>query len=215
MVFEIDEQTKKHTEELLKKMKKPVKLKVFVTKDHCLICNETIQIVDLLDEMSSKIVVEKCDCDTEIEEAKKYGIDKHPAILIQGENQEFNVRYFGLPGGYEFGALVEDIVDASTGDLGLAMDTIKKLEEIDKPVHIQVFTLTTCPSCPKAVRMTHKFAMVNKNIIADMIEAQEFMDLAIKYQVTGVPRTIINEKVDLVGAAPEEVFLTKVLEALE
>ena len=95
------------------------------------------------------------------------------------------------------------------------MDTIKKLEKIDKPVHIQVFTLTTCPYCPKAVRMAHKFAMVNEKITGDMIEAREFMDLAIKYQVIGVPRTIINEKVDLVGPAPEEVFLAKVLEALE
>ena len=140
MVFEMDEQTKKHTEELLKKMQKPVKLKVFVTKDHCLICNETIQIVDLLAQMSSKIVVEKYEFETETEEVKKYRIDKHPAILIHGENQEYNVRYFGLPGGYEFGALVEDIVDASTGDFGLTMDTIKKLEKIDKTVHIQVFT---------------------------------------------------------------------------
>ena len=63
--------------------------------------------------------------------------------------------------------------------------------------------------------MAHKFAMMNEKITADKIEAREFMDLAIKYQVTGVPRTIINEKVDLVGAAPEEVFLAKVLEALE
>ncbi|MFX0162431.1 MAG: thioredoxin family protein [Candidatus Hodarchaeota archaeon] len=51
------------------------------------------------------------------------------------------------------------------------MDTLKKLKEIDKSVHIQVFTLTTCPYCPKAVHMAHKFAMVNKNITADMIEA--------------------------------------------
>ncbi|MFX0162430.1 MAG: hypothetical protein ACFE68_03710 [Candidatus Hodarchaeota archaeon] len=41
------------------------------------------------------------------------------------------------------------------------------------------------------------------------------MDLAIKYQVTGIPRTIINEKVDIVSAAPEEVFLAKVLKAVE
>ena len=215
MVFEIDEQTKKHTEDLLKKMKKPVKLKVFVTKDHCLMCNETIQVVDLLAQMSPKIIVEKCACGKETEEAKKYGIDKHPAILIHGEDREYNVRYFGLPGGYEFGALVEDIVDTSTGDLGLTTGTIKKLEEIEKRVHIQVFTLTTCPFCPKAVRTAHKFVMVNENIMADMIEAREFMDLAIKYQVTGVPRMIINEKADLLGAAPEEVFLTKVLEAVE
>ncbi len=72
----MDEQTKKHTEELLKKMKKPVKLKVFVTKDHCLICNETIQIVDLLAQMSSKIVVEKYEFETETEEVKKYRIGK-------------------------------------------------------------------------------------------------------------------------------------------
>jgi predicted DsbA family dithiol-disulfide isomerase len=50
---------------------------------------------------------------------------------------------------------------------------------------------------------------------ADMVEAQEFPDLAIRYQVMGVPRTVINETAHIEGAAPEPMVLEKLQEALE
>lgn len=50
-------------------------------------------------------------------------------------------------------------------------------------------------------------------MIADAIEAQEFPDLAARYQVMGVPKTIVNETVEFVGAVPEDEFVRHVLEA--
>jgi len=47
-----------------------------------------------------------------------------------------------------------------------------------------------------------------------MVESIEFPHLANKYAVQGVPRTVINEDTYLDGAAPEPLFVAKVLEAV-
>jgi predicted DsbA family dithiol-disulfide isomerase len=55
-------------------------------------------------------------------------------------------------------------------------------------------------------------AAANPNITADAIEATEFMDLSRKYRVTGVPKTIVNETIEIMGGLPEQMFVRAVLE---
>lgn len=55
-------------------------------------------------------------------------------------------------------------------------------------------------------------AYANEHITTAAIEAMEFMDLSRKYQVTGVPKTIVNETVEILGALPEEMFVKAALQ---
>jgi hypothetical protein len=55
-------------------------------------------------------------------------------------------------------------------------------------------------------------AAANPNITADAIEATEFMDLSRKYRVTGVPKTIVNETIEILGGLPEKVFVREALQ---
>ena len=55
-------------------------------------------------------------------------------------------------------------------------------------------------------------AAANPNITADAIEATEFMDLSRKYHVTGVPKTIVNETIEIMGGLPEKTFVRAALE---
>ena len=57
-------------------------------------------------------------------------------------------------------------------------------------------------------------AIENPKITAAVIEAQEFPDLARYYQVMAVPKTVINNRVQFVGAVPERTLLKWVLEAI-
>jgi hypothetical protein len=50
---------------------------------------------------------------------------------------------------------------------------------------------------------------------SDGIEATEFLDLAEKFHVFAVPRTIINGEAHLEGSLPERFFLDAILRALE
>jgi len=46
-----------------------------------------------------------------------------------------------------------------------------------------------------------------------MIESMEFRDMALKYNVTAVPRTVINDKVDVVGLLSESKLLDSIFKA--
>lgn len=52
-----------------------------------------------------------------------------------------------------------------------------------------------------------------ENVTADVIEANEFPDLSRRYAVSGVPKTIINDKVQFTGAVPEEHFVAAIQQA--
>lgn len=56
-------------------------------------------------------------------------------------------------------------------------------------------------------------AFSNEHITATSVEATEFMDLSRKYRVTGVPKTIVNEQIEILGALPEADFIEAALQA--
>ena len=57
-------------------------------------------------------------------------------------------------------------------------------------------------------------AFASPHITAVAVEATEFPDLARKYQVSGVPKTIVNDAVEILGALPEAAFVEQALLAL-
>jgi hypothetical protein len=66
------------------------------------------------------------------------------------------------------------------------------------------------------VVLAHQIAMENPLIYADMIAANEFYELAMRYNVSGVPQTNINENTGVViGAVPEEYMLQEVKKAIQ
>ncbi|ACS90049.1 MULTISPECIES: thioredoxin family protein [Thermococcus] len=211
-------------EEFFSKLVNPVKLLVFIGKDHCQYCDQLKQLVEEISELSDLVTYELHDFDSEKELAEKYRIDIAPAVVMTQNGKDLGVRYFGLPAGHEFGSFLEDIVDVSKGETDLSEETKEALKEINKDVQIYVFVTPTCPYCPMAVRMAHKFAIEhalagNDRILGDMIEAIEFPELAEQYGVMAVPKVVIKvngeDKISFEGAYPEKMFLEKLLEALE
>jgi len=64
------------------------------------------------------------------------------------------------------------------------------------------------------VVLAHQLALASEHITADMVEASEFPHLANKYQVYGVPRSVINETIHLEGAYPEEMLLSELMQVV-
>jgi glutaredoxin-like protein len=189
-----------------------VKIRYFTQDFECEFCKETRMLLEELASLSQKISLEVYDFVSDAEKAKELGVDKIPATLLSGK-KEYKVRYFGIPSGYEFSSLIEDIIDVSKGRSRLPPHLVNKVRNITKPIHIQVFVTPTCPYCPKAVRIAHQLAIENLNITADMVESIEFPHLANRYSVMAVPKTVINDKIEFVGALPEEQFIDYVLKA--
>jgi predicted DsbA family dithiol-disulfide isomerase len=64
------------------------------------------------------------------------------------------------------------------------------------------------------VRLAHQFAVENDLVTADMVEASEFPHLAQRYEVRGVPRTVVNDTSFIDGGLPEAAFVEQVMEAV-
>jgi glutaredoxin-like protein len=212
---------KEKDQELLKKefelLQEPVKIVVFTQEMECQFCSETRMIAEEIGALSDKISLEVYDFVTDKAVAEQYDVDKIPAMaILRGEEmpRDYGIRYYGIPSGYEFSSLIEDIMMISLGESGLSEETKAQLGALTQPLHLQVFVTPTCPYCPQAVRLAHQLALESDLVRADMVEATEFPHLSIKYGVHGVPRTVINETVHLEGAAPEVMLMAKVKEAI-
>ena len=207
----IPEEHKKHlTEELAHKLQNPVKLVVFTQEYECPYCAQTRSLAEELAGLSDKISAEVYDFVADADKARVYGIDKVPAVAIVGA-KDYGVRFYGLPYGYEFGTLLDGIISASRGKAEISEESREKLRGVKVPVHIQVFVTLTCPYCPSVASLAFKFAVESDMIRADVVDVSEFPHIGHKYGVMGVPKTVINEKVEFLGAVPEEVFLEHVL----
>jgi len=57
-------------------------------------------------------------------------------------------------------------------------------------------------------------AMESPQVTADVIEANDFPSLAAVYQVQAVPKTVVNDRLEVLGALPEGRFVAEVLRAL-
>jgi glutaredoxin-like protein len=210
----LSEKDRQYVVNLFENLVNPVKLIMFTQELECQYCRETHQLLEEIAALSDNIELQIYNFQIDNEMVEKYKIDKIPATVIEG-NADFGIRYYGIPSGYEFASILEDIVDVSKNDSGLSEEARVALAKIDQPLHMQVFVTPTCPYCPKAVRLAHKMAIENKNITADMVEATEFPHLAMRYNVSGVPRTIINENTPVEGSIPEMLLVEKVVEAIE
>ena len=65
-----------------------------------------------------------------------------PEIRLEG-GARGEVRFLGLPSGYEFPTFIDSIIDVSRGETSLAADTLARLARLRHRVHIQVFTTPT------------------------------------------------------------------------
>ncbi|HEX7593966.1 MAG TPA: thioredoxin family protein [Anaerolineae bacterium] len=190
----------------------PVKLVLFEGPD-CEHCGDAKQLLEEIAALSDKITIETHDLANK-EKAAQFQIDKAPAIAVMN-GKDYGIRYFGIPSGYEFGSLIDDILDMSKGESGLSPETKAALATLTQPIHFQVFVTPTCPYCPRAVRTAHKMAMESEWVRADMIEATEFPELSERYEVMAVPRIVINDTSYFEGALPEAQFLAAALQTLE
>ena len=205
-----DEHRQRLKEEFEKNLKDEVRTLVFTQETECPLCKQVRELAEEVGAFSNKIKVEVYDFVKKNEKAKEYQIDKVPTIAVLGK-KDWGIRFYGLAYGCEFRPLTESITNVSRETTNLSEETKKKLASIEKPVHIQVFVSLTCPYCPLVTSLAHQFAMESDLVRVDMVDVGEFLHLGQKYSVMGIPKTVVNEKTEFVGAVPEELFAQQVM----
>ncbi len=186
---------------------------VIVTADErdCEACEPTRELLEEVTALSDKLTLELHTVSPQ-QRITEIGLSEIPAIVLNGRNHGV-MRFIGIPSGYEFGTLVEDLLDVSTDENHLQPKTIEALESLTDPVHIKVFVTPSCPYCPQSARLAHAMAAHSKFVTADVIEANEFPEIADRYHVYGVPKTVVNDTAEFEGAQPEEALVALISSA--
>jgi glutaredoxin-like protein len=138
----LDEGTRQQIVQELAGLEHPVKLVMFTQTFECEYCDDTRQLCQELAELSDKLSVQVFDFVADEDEVQAYNIDKIPAIAVVGE-KDYGVRFFGVPSGYEFMSLLDSIKSVSAGEVAFLPETEAFLEDLETPLHIQVYVTPT------------------------------------------------------------------------
>ncbi len=207
----LDEATKNQVKEMLQKMQDEVNI-VYVDKESPL--NKQIkELVQELSELNDKLKLTTYNHDDK--EAKVLGLEDAPAIVLLGKNIKGRIVYYGIPSGYEFATLLDTIIRASTNNPGLTAKSIEFLDNLKEKMKMSVFVTPTCPHCPTSASIAFRYAMYSDKVIGQVVEASEFPEWSQRFNVMGVPKTVINDKGSYVGGYPEDLAVDQIKQALQ
>lgn len=201
---------------IFNELKEPVQVLYFGDTTDCDYCEDTLQLITEITDLSDLIELAVYDIKGDHNLAEQYKVDKAPGIVIAGRDGDqildYGIRFAGIPSGHEFSSLIHTLLLVSARDSGLKDETRDALNNLTTPVHMYVFVTPTCPYCPPAVVLAHKFALESPMVEAEMIEATEFPELSQRFNVSGVPQTTINlGDGTVVGSVPENQLLAEIL----
>lgn len=201
----LNEELKTQLKSILGQMKDNVTVALFTSSGECETCEDTKNFMEEVSGIADKVVLKQYDIENNKAMAEKLGITLTPSIvLLDKDDKDNGIKFNGIPAGHEINSFITGLIEVSGSGEELPDAFKERLDKVDKPVHIKVFVTLGCPHCPGAVSKAHKLALENEHITAEMIESQTFHSEADKYEVSGVPKIIINEEHDLVGNQPRK-----------
>jgi thioredoxin reductase (NADPH) len=195
--------------ERFQELKDPVVLEVFTKKGE----NEeystlTVKFIGELTRLSSKISARFKTMDDPA--AKTLGVSRSPTVLIQPER--YHIRVVGGPFGEEGRSFIGALIMASTGDSELSKGSAEVLSQLHDARRVQVLVTTVCPYCPGQVLNAVRAAIQRPDRVwVESVDVAQFPDVAKPFNMTGVPLTVINDKLLTPGYEPEEQFIEELV----
>lgn len=214
----MDDQTKQQVRErLAQKLSGPVELRLYRRPDTgrlilpgglgCQTCDVSEELAKALVEMApDKLQLTVIDVSQEPVE-----VDTVPTLTVSRPGEESRITFQGLPSGYEFATLLDAIERTSGTGSDLSPETVDQLLRLENEVEVMVFVTPTCPYCPSAASMANRIALASPKVRSLVVEANEYPELSERFQVQGVPRTVVNRSGAFVGALPEAMFVESVV----
>lgn len=207
----VNEEVFEQLKEIFSSMENKVKIALFTKDEPCETCLETRDFIGELIQASPKMSLVEYDLNKDSKLAEKYGVSLVPSLVLLDEAGDYKrIKFNGIPSGHEINSFISSVIAVSGNGQSLPEAITDRLSKIEKPVNIKVFVTLGCPHCPGAVEKAHHLALLNENITAEMIEAQTFYDLSEEYNVSSVPKVVINDIYEFVGNQPFEVFLDEI-----
>lgn len=181
----------REVEARLGKLANPVSLLYFARSGECGTCAAQQALLEEVTALSEKLALEVFDLVADSDQAVRFGIEKAPATAVLGYF-DYGIRFYGLTAGYQFASLLEAIMMAAGDRSGLAPEIASAARALRTLLHLEIVVSLRCPYSGALVRRAHQLAVVNRNIVADMVNAVEFPGLLERYGAASVPLVIVN-----------------------
>ncbi len=203
----LNDEVKQQIEQFLTQMENTVEMVLFTKEGSCQTCKETKELLSEVAKLNDKLTYTHKDIDKDKDQAEAYGITMTPSfVLLDKEGQYQGVKFNGIPAGHEINSFLSAILDVSGKTFDIDEKIIAKLKQLDKDVNIKVFVTLSCPHCPGAVQNAHRLALLSDKVEGEMIEAQTFAQMSSKFNVSGVPKIVINDEHEIVGNQPLDAY---------
>ena len=135
----LTEADRRRVAEELGALPSPVRLVFFTQTFGCDTCDDTKRMLEEVVSLSPQLTLVEHNLVLDKEAAERYGVDRAPAVVLEGE-QDTGIRFYGAPIGYEFVSLLTAIKLVSARDSGLTAESRALVAGVHEPVNIQVFS---------------------------------------------------------------------------
>jgi len=143
----LNEQIVSQIREFFIQLDQPVEVLFFGKKTGCDYCDDTVQLLREVTEISDKLSLQELDIEDDAVLAQQYNVDKTPGIVIARKDGDqivdYGIRFAGIPSGHEFTSLIQDILLVSSRNSGLDEETRSFIKDLKQPVFLQVFVTPT------------------------------------------------------------------------
>ncbi|TFF94587.1 MAG: hypothetical protein EU543_00920 [Promethearchaeota archaeon] len=205
----------------LKKLRRPVHIKVFTslktnpdgTKEHvCIDCQNTMQMLKIYEENSNNLLkIEELSIYDNPEFADNFDIQRVPTILLMDEREKEVIRYLANPQGQEIQPFISAIFALGGGPNYFENAIKQNIGRIDSTT-IKIMMTMQCPYCPELIKTANLFAIASdgkiRTVIVDIIANP---DIGQYYKASGVPYTILNERPAIQGMIPPQELLRELI----
>ena len=198
--------------EEIKKLDKPVTLKIFTSSKNLQESVKMVEIMDIYQKASNEMLkIEEYKLETNSDLVKKYEIQQAPIILMINAKDQVIIRYLAVPTAAKIQPFVQALV-VLTGTPNYYENIIRENLNKIKPTVIKVLITDYCAYCSTVISICSQFALASEGKLQTVIiDIMAYPDISEQYNVTTVPTLIVNEDKKLIGNITAEELLYELI----
>lgn len=186
---------------------------IIVPGRECAACRPVQDLLEEVAGLSGKVTIETIDYYANPIAAQRQGVTRVPCFTISRDGSS-RARFYGLPAGRLLPTLLSTLLGASARGSPFQLETRRRLRRLSEDVHIQVFVSANSPYCDETASAAAAMARESERVSADVIEVGSFPDMVDLQKIRGVPKTVINGRVQFTGLLNEAALLRQTLRAI-
>ena len=198
--------------EEIKKLNKPVTLKIFTSSKNLQESVKMMEVMDIYQKASNeKLKIEEYRLETNSDLVNKYEIHQTPTILMINAKDQIIIRYLAVPSAAKIQPFVQALM-VLTGTPNYYENVIRENLNKINPTVIKVLITDYCAYCSTIVSICSQFALASEGKIRTIIiDIMAHPDISDQYNVMTVPTLIVNEDQKLIGNITAEELLNELL----